>query len=159
MTKTIQSVLKSMGRSPVKSVLTLLTVGLGVGVLIFALSISSAFTSLMRNQLENEGIVVTVANAEYNDEGMLEQVRPPQIGADVMDILSSDVPGVTAVTPLVPSFMSEYAVGNDVYRIRGVVGSNEQYVDVMSLRMVAGVDANPPRPANSNPIIGGTSSE
>ena len=45
--RTIRSVLTSLTRSPVKSLVTLSTVGLGVGVLIFALSISDAFSRLV----------------------------------------------------------------------------------------------------------------
>ena len=44
--RTLRSVLTGLARSPVKSCITLATVGLGVGVLICALSIGSAFSAV-----------------------------------------------------------------------------------------------------------------
>jgi len=99
--KTLRSVLGSLARAPLKSTLTLLTVGLGVGVLVFALSISSAFTRLYRRQLEQDGIVVMVANAETSkDTGEMEIVRPPQFDGKVLDVLRTDIAGVKAVSPV-----------------------------------------------------------
>ena len=66
MFKTIQSAFSGMARSPLKSILTLATVGIGVGVLIFALGMSSTFNKLMDEQLAREGVVVNYANAEFN---------------------------------------------------------------------------------------------
>ena len=74
--RTLRSVLSSLARSPFKSSITLATVGLGVGVLIFALSISSAFTRLIAEHLERNGRVVMVANARWDEAGALESVKP-----------------------------------------------------------------------------------
>ena len=64
--QTIRSILASLAHTPLKSSITLATVGLGVGVLIFALSISSAFTRLISENLERDGRVVMVANAWWD---------------------------------------------------------------------------------------------
>ena len=135
--KTVQSVLKSLMNKPTKSVLTLLTVGLGVGVLISALSISDVFSDLMERQLEQDGIVVTFANAEFTEEGGLEPVRPPQFDENVVENVRTEVPGVAAVAPLSFSW-NQIVAGGDVYRIRNAVASNEQYADVMRLDLIAG---------------------
>ncbi len=63
--KALRSVAGSLARNPIKSLLTLLTVGLGVAVLIMALSLSSAFAGILSGELEGEGIIVTLVNAEY----------------------------------------------------------------------------------------------
>lgn len=145
--KTIRSVLSSLARSPLKSTLTLLTVGLGVGVLIFALSISSAFTQLFRRQLEQDGIVVMVANAEINkDTGEMEIIRPPQFDGKVMDVLRTDVAGVKAVSPVSGGmdggmgggYFNQIAAGTSTYRIRSVTTTNEEYARLMGLEFVAG---------------------
>ena len=136
--RTIQSVFRSMGRSPLKSMLTLITVGLGVGVLIFALGMSNTFNDLMKSQLEQDGIVVSYANAEMNSEGEMENVRPPQVDANVVDIVSSEVAGVVAISPIAPVAWSEFIVDGTTYRVRAVLGVSEQYADVMSLDLVAG---------------------
>ena len=136
--RTVRSVLTSLTRSPVKSAVTLSTVGLGVGVLIFALSISGAFSRLVSEQLEKEGLVVMVANVEIDDEGEMQQVRPPQFDGNVIDALRTGVPGAVAASPVAFTPWTEYVVGGTNYRFRSVVGVNEDYLDVMGLEMVAG---------------------
>ena len=136
--RTVRSVLTSLTRSPVKSAVTLSTVGLGVGVLIFALSISGAFSRLVSEQLEKEGLVVMVANVEIDDEGEMQQVRPPQFDGNVIDALRTGVSGAVAASPVAFTPWTEYVVGGTNYRFRSVVGVNEDYLDVMGLEMVAG---------------------
>ncbi len=136
--RTIRSVLTSMTRSPVKSAVTLSTVGLGVGVLIFALSISGAFSRLVSEQLEKEGLVVMVANVEIDEEGEQQQVRPPQFDANVIQALRSGVSGAVAASPVAFTPWTEYVVSGTNYRFRSVVGVNEDYLDVMGLELVAG---------------------
>ena len=136
--RTIRSVLTSLTRSPVKSTVTLSTVGLGVGVLIFALSISGAFSRLVSEQLERDGLVVMVANVERDEEGELQQVRPPQFDGQVIDALRTGVSGAVAASPVAFTPWTEYVVGGNNYRFRSVVGVNEDYLDVMGLEVVAG---------------------
>ena len=136
--RTIRSVLTSMTRSPVKSAVTLSTVGLGVGVLIFALSISGSFSRLVSEQLEKEGLVVMVANVEVDEEGDQQQVRPPQFDGNVIQALRTGVSGAVAASPVAFTPWTEYVVGGTNYRFRSVVGVNEDYLDVMGLEMVAG---------------------
>ena len=77
--RTIRSVLTSLTRSPVKSTVTLSTVGLGVGVLIFALSISGAFSRLVSEQLDKERPGGHGRQRrDRDDDGEMQQVRPPQ---------------------------------------------------------------------------------
>lgn len=137
--RTIRSVLASLGRSPLKSILTLLTVGLGVGVLVFTLSISSAFARLMKQELEQEGLVVMVANATISEStGQMERVMPPQFDDKVLDALENDVPGVKAVSPIGPGMWNELIASGVTYRIRSVVSADEKYAQIMRLRIVAG---------------------
>ena len=136
--RTLRSVLTSLARSPLKSFVTLSTVGLGVGVLIFALSISNAFSRLVSEQLDREGLVVMVANVEIDDDGEMQQVRPPQFDAGVIDTLLTGVSGAGAASPVAFTPWTQYVVAGSNYRFRSVVGVNEDYVEVMGLELVAG---------------------
>ncbi len=136
--RTIRSVLTGLARSPVKSFVTLATVGLGVGVLIFALSISGAFSRLVSDQFERDGLVVMVANVERDENGDLQQVRPPQFDGNAIDALRAGVSGAVAASPVAFTPWTEFVVGGDNYRFRSVVGVNEDYLDVMGLQVVAG---------------------
>ena len=136
--RTIRSVLTGLARSPVKSFVTLSTVGLGVGVLIFALSISGAFSRLVSDQLERGGLVVMVANVERDEDGALQQVRPPQFDGNAIEALRTGVSGAAAASPVAFTPWTEFVVAGANYRFRSVVGVNEDYLDVMGLEVVAG---------------------
>jgi putative ABC transport system permease protein len=137
--KTMRSVLSSLKRSPLKSTLTLLTVGLGVGVLIVALSTSFTFSRLMKTQLESQGIVMMVSNAEVSETtGQVEPVRPGQFDEDVLSVLRSDIEGVEAVSPVGNVPWNELVAGGATYRIRTALAVDDGYADVMSLDLVAG---------------------
>ncbi len=136
--KTIKQVLDGLARSPVKSALTLLTVGLGVGVLILVLGMTASIRRSVEKQLHTEGYVLMVANAEPGDEGGVEPVRPPQFDASVVDALLSDVDGLIAVTPVQSPPWQDFLVGERRYRIRAATAASERYVEVMRLELAAG---------------------
>ena len=136
--KTIQSVIRSMVRTPLKSVLTLLTVGIGVGVLVFALSISDTFDSMLKEQLQAGGIVINVANAELNDSGEINEVRPPEFDENAIEAIRAEVPGVVAISPVSRPFWSEIVANGTSYQVRSIVGTNEEYLEVMGLELLAG---------------------
>jgi putative ABC transport system permease protein len=101
----------------------------------------------VKTQLEHDGLVLMVANATYSeDTGRMEIVRPPVFDEDVLNVLRSDVPGVTAVAPIGNTMgggmgggmFSEVAVGGTTYRIRNVVSTGEDYGSVMDFTMAAG---------------------
>ncbi len=137
--KTLRAILLSFSRSPVKLALTLLTVGLGVGVLIFALSISSAFSRLFSEELERDGIVVMVSNATISaDTGMMEPVRPSQFDSQALDVLSKGIQGVQAASPVDNRGFNELAAGDSFYRIRSVISADAGYASVMGFELAAG---------------------
>ena len=136
--RTIRSVLISLGRSPVKSVVTLTTVGLGSGVLILALSISSAFSRLLAEQLAGDGLVVMVANARPDAAGNLELAKPPQFDAGVTAALLDGVTGAVAASPITFAPWTEFLVDGIGYQLRTVYGVGDEYLQVMGLELVAG---------------------
>jgi putative ABC transport system permease protein len=136
--KTIRSAFKTLTHSPIKSTLTLITVGLGVGVLILAISVSSYLSQIFSRELEREGIIVTFSNSEFNNDGNLERVMPPQLDENVMNVVRTEVDGVEAIAPTTGTFWNEVKVGDRTYRIRTVAGTTEEYAQVMAFELVAG---------------------
>ena len=136
--RTLRSVLSSLARSPFKSSITLATVGLGVGVLIFALSISSAFTRLIAENLERNGRVVMVANARWDETGALESVKPFQFDGRAPGALLHGVVGARAASPVTPTGWTDFEAEGATYQIRSVLGVGESYLDVMGLDLVIG---------------------
>jgi putative ABC transport system permease protein len=139
MMKTIRATLAGFARSPLKLTLTLLTVGIGVGALIFAMSISTAFSRYLAAQLDQDGVVVMVSNATLSaSTGQVEPVRPSQLDENALSVLKTDIPGVAAVAPVDTRGFNELAAGSTVYRIRSVVESDDSYATLMGLTMTAG---------------------
>ena len=136
--RTIRSVLTGLARSPLKSGITLTTVGLGIGVLILALSISSAFSRLLAEQLAGEGLVVMVANVRTAADGSQEPVQPPQFDAEATAVLLGGVPGAVAASPITFAPWTEFLVNGSGYQLRTVYGVGEEYLRVMGLELVAG---------------------
>jgi len=136
--KIVRDVFKGIAAAPGKSLLTIFTVGAGVGVLILALSLSSFFSDLVEKQLSGGETIVTFANAELNTEGLVHQIRPPQFDEQVTDIVQNEVTGVTALSPVVTPRWREVRIEGTPYQIRSVLGVSEQYFDIMGLEMLVG---------------------
>ena len=136
--RTLRSVLSSLARSPLKSSITLATVGLGVGVLIFALSISSAFMRLIAENLERNGRVVMVANARWDETGAMESVKPFQFDGRAPGALLHGVVGARAASPVTLTDWKDFQTERGTYQIRNVMGVGASYLDVMGLDLVIG---------------------
>jgi putative ABC transport system permease protein len=136
--KIVRDVLKGIAAAPGKSLLTIFTVGAGVGVLIMALSLSTFFSDLVEKQLSSGGTIVTFANGELNAEGLVDRVRPPQFDEQVTDIVHTEVSGVTALSPLVTPHWREVRIDGTPYQIRSALGVSEQYFDILDLDMIIG---------------------
>ncbi len=130
--------LRELIHLPPKELLTLFTVGVGISVLILALSISDSFEKNITRELSAEGIVMSVANAQYSEDGGLEPVRPGEFDEHVMQIIKDEVSGVVAVSPVVGTFWRDIRVGEDSYQIRRIYAVAPAYADTMGLELTAG---------------------
>lgn len=145
--RTLRSVLTSLARSPFKSCITLATVGLGVGVLIFALSIGSAFARTIAEHLERDGLVVMVANARRSSYGALEVVKPFQFDRQVVGALLHGVAGARAASPVTWADWTEFEKAGTIYQVRSVLGVGDSYLEVMGLKLIAGSPLTAAMPA------------
>ena len=110
--RTLRSVLASLGRAPLKLSASLATVSLGVAVLIFALSISSALARLISERLERDGLVVTVIDARPS----LHDPPHDLLDQQGVEALMSDVPGAVAASLIASTWSDEYIADGTVYR-------------------------------------------
>ena len=136
--RTLRSALTSLGRSPVKASAMLATVGLGIAVLIFALSISTATARLVDERLGRGELVVTVRVTVKSATARRLPSSPSEYRREVTDALSRDIAGAVAVSPTESGSLSSFMVGQDTYQVRGVIGASEAYLDVMRLELIAG---------------------
>ena len=131
--RTLRSALSSLGRSPVKASVMLATVGLGVAVLILALSISTAFSRLIGDLLEDDGLVVSVMVTDETGAFGHREFR-----SKLADTLLNDIVGVVAASPVFPPALTSFVVGQDTYGIRSVLSVSDAYLEVMRLDVIAG---------------------
>jgi len=135
----LKTVLTGIKKSPGKTSMTLLAVGLGVAVLISSLNISSIFTRFVEEEITSGGLIINAANAEFSDEGGLDRVRPSQFDDKVMDIITNEVPGVSAVSPAtIPFWDLELRAEGTTYRVRSILGVNQKYPELMDLSLHTG---------------------
>ena len=133
--RTLRSALRSLGRSPVKASVMLATVGLGVAVLILALSISTAFARAIAERLEGPGLVMMVEVSSPDSTG--HNRFPAHDVPKIIDTLVHDVTEV-AMASRVDSAPTFYMAGTATYEIRSVLYVSDEYLDIMDLEIVAG---------------------
>ena len=135
--RTLRSALSSLGRSPMKAAVMLATVGLGVAVLIFALSISAAFARLITERLEGAGRAVMVQINSPETAGPRDGIPADDV-RKIADTLVHDVGSVVAATQIDFAFPTTFVVGDAMYEIRSALSVSEAYLDIMDLDVVAG---------------------
>ena len=138
MKKFLTMLLRHWVKSPLKILLTLSAVALGTGILILSLSSSRILDEQISRQLEENGVVMYVANGSWNSEGRVEQNRPSEWDSDAADIVVSDVESVKNAAVIFRLPFGEITTDGTSYDLRSVIGSDTQYLDVFGLELVAG---------------------
>ena len=136
--KELKTEIKRILKAPGKSILTLLTVGTGVGVLILALSISSFFSNTVNNQLQKDGLILTYTNGSFTESDGLEYQRPPVFESNLGDIITQEIDGLIAVAPIISPNFSDIKVNGKNWQVRNAIGTNEKYFEIMDIELVAG---------------------
>jgi putative ABC transport system permease protein len=134
----LMETINNIRKNPAKSLVTFLSVGVGVGILIFALSISQLFNDLLDEKLSNDGRVLVVSNSELQSDGSYERVRPGQFDLNAPDIVSMSVDGIDFAETITPSIWNEISANGKKYNLRNVVGSGPDYFSIMGLNLIAG---------------------
>lgn len=132
--RVMQATLHSLARRPFKSSVTLATAGLGVAVLIIALSTGAAVARLVSERLEGDGLVAAVAvSGRFGGTPDANEVR-----RQVTATLLSDVSGVAAVSSVDGVPFRSFVIGGRHYEVRSVLSVSETYLNVMDLDLIAG---------------------
>jgi ABC-type antimicrobial peptide transport system permease subunit len=129
----------SIRKNPFKSAVTFLSVGIGVGILIFALSISQFFTKMLEEKVNDGGVVLTVSNSELQSDGTYGRMRPGEFDLSAYTITKATVSGAKASAVVVRSLFESITVNGTKYTLRNANGVSEEYLDVMGLNLVDGL--------------------
>lgn len=125
-------------KSPVKMILTLLTVALGTGLLMLALSISDYLEGTVKEKLERGGVIVSYINGTYDGDG-LDRQQPPVTDRTIFEHLEQDLPGFVAGAPVQSPYWENIKVGGTTWQIRKVIATTPEYQEIMAIRMMEGV--------------------
>lgn len=134
----IRDTIENIKRNPFKSLLTFISVGLGVGVLIFAVSVNQVFSLMMTEKIEQDGLVLMAGNLTVGSDGAYTRVEPPEIDRNAHTVVGMEVEGVMATSPVFKGFFDELISDGERYQIRNFLGTNEDYDEVMNLEMLIG---------------------
>ena len=131
--------IENLRNNPVKSIVTFMSLGIGVGILIFALSISSLFNELLVTKVNANGVVYTVSNSELQTDGTYERIRPGELDMEAPNLVMNSVEGAYDTAVLMPTPFGEITANGEKYQLRNVVGSNQNYLDAMDLNLIEGL--------------------
>ena len=138
MRKTITTLIRHWVKAPVKISLTLLAVALGTGILILSFSAEIIIEEEIIDLMNKDGMVVQVANGEWNSEGGIEQQRPTKWNMDIIDRFKSDSDTITNVSMIYSFPLDQLSINSKSYKVRKIIGSDPNYLDIYDLNIVTG---------------------
>lgn len=139
MRKIISMLVRHWIKTPVKISMTLLSVALGTSILILSFSADSIIKEEITTLMNSGGTIVQVVNGEWGDDGTVSQERPTQWDSSINELLLSDSSTITNVTTISNFPIPNINVNGTSYQIRSAVGTDENYLDLFSLEIIAGV--------------------
>ena len=138
MKKFLTMILRHWAKSPLKIILTLSAVALGTGILILSFSASKILDEEISDQLDENGVILYVANGEWNAEGAVEQNRPSEWDSEATSIVVSDIDSVKNAAVIFRIPFNQFTTDGTSYDLRSAVGSDSQYFEIFDLEIIAG---------------------
>lgn len=138
MVSTFKSFTQYFRSYPLRGVLTVLTIAIGVGALIITFSLSFDVNDALNESLSEDGRRIVIANAEFSDDGELERQMPPEFDAGVADALETDYENLRDVSVVGSAPWDRVEAGGAEFQIRSARSADESYAALMDLELVAG---------------------
>ena len=138
MIKILTGIKNDITRAPGKTILTLFTVALGVGILSIAISISGYLNTLVTEKLEKDGLIINFFNGDFSETGELKRIMPPETDQNILNILETDIGGYVTATPILTRTWSDIILDGKRYQIRNTLATNQDYFEIFELELEAG---------------------
>ncbi|MDC7233742.1 MAG: ABC transporter permease [Spirochaetales bacterium] len=139
MKKFINMLIRNWSGSALKIVMTLGAVALGTGILILTSSAGAILDEQISAEMDSEGIILYVANGEWDSSGAIDPERPAQWDSNAPGIVVSDVEEISSAAVITNPPFTQFTTEGKSYNLRNALGSDPSYFDVFSLEIVAGV--------------------
>jgi len=123
---------------PLRNILLILTTAIGTGALGLSLQTTARLDRLVQSTTGGSDRRIVIANAEIGVSGDLSWTRPFQFTAEDREIFTSDVKGIKSVSIVNQMPMEQIKVNNKYWKPSSVLGTDNYYVDVMGLKILAG---------------------
>lgn len=139
MFSSLKSFVYNFKAHPLRGVLIIITVTVGVATLAITMSLSMDINGALNSALAEQGRRVSIINGEINEEGNVDLQQPGRFTPDIISILASDYENLSDIT-----FFGEAWVkpiiweGDKTYEIRSAIQTDEAYAELMNLEFVAG---------------------
>jgi len=135
----LKSFLHSFRMHPLRGVLILITVTVGVTTLVVTTSLSMDVRAALDSSLSSGGRRVVVVNGEIGDSGELTTQDPPRFDAGVLEMLSSEYENLSDIGVVADAWVGNLIwVGDKNYIVRSVAQTSDTYAELMDLEMAAG---------------------
>ena len=135
---TLRSFFRYIASYPLRSILTILTISIGVGALVITFSVSMDVDAALSEALSGSGRIVVIANAEVDDDGSVSRQLPSVLDARTPDVLSAEYENLHDVTVVGQGRWNQIAAGGVSYQARSSASVGAGYASLMRLEMVAG---------------------
>ncbi len=139
MLSSLRSFVYNFKARPLRGVLTLITITVGVATLGITVSLTVDINAALDSALAEQGRRISIINAEIDAEGNLVMEKPGRFTPDIISILANDYENLSDI-----AFFGEAWVkpivweGDKTYEIRSAIQANETYAQLMDLEFVAG---------------------
>jgi putative ABC transport system permease protein len=139
MLSSLKSFIYNFKAHPLRGVLILITVTVGVATLGITMSLSLDINGALDSALAEQGRRISIINGEIDEEGKVVMQQPGRFTPDIINILASDYENLSDI-----SFFGEAWIkpiiweGDKTYEIRSAIQTNETYAELMNLEFVAG---------------------
>ena len=134
----IKSFVHSLLANPLRGVLTLLTIAIGVGALIITFGLSFEVSGALERSLASTGRRVVISNASRSDDGAITRQVPSAFRADTADLLERDYEHLSHVTPVSTARWQRISADGTSYQVRRAFAVGAGYADLMDLTFVSG---------------------
>jgi ABC-type antimicrobial peptide transport system permease subunit len=139
MKKFIIMLMRQWSHSPIKMLLTLIAVSLGSFILILSFNVTDIIQDQVETKLNQNGIILQVANGSWDAEGNIDQTKPSQWDFSIQSYLQSDTDTIVS-SAIVSNYMfNEFSVDGTSYDLRSSIATEVAYFDIFDLEIVAGV--------------------
>ncbi len=134
----LRSFVHSLLANPLRGVLTLLTIAIGVGALIITFGLSFEVSGALEQSLASTGRRVVISNALLTDDGAITRQVPSAFRADTAALLERDYEHLSQVTPVSTARWQQISADGTSYQVRRAFAVGAGYADLMDLTFVAG---------------------